>query len=912
MPPRLPVQRSSLPHDSTPAAPDPAEKPRCSPVRGPFTSTPPLPVQGSAWTTNNVVFRPKISKPNPPSLLLTHGALFSSYLHDRIAVQQKAFGSSVYGSIIRSIENNFAGLDDIPIGIILKYLKQEFAMRSRLLQYRRVIPKDVSRALAENTVRAAIENGDTATVTECLSTGLLIPDEIVCTINGRRYTAAERSAMLQSYEVTEVLVNAHADVNKTHETNPDVDRGSLELALTKRGKPALVHMRLLNLLLDCGAEVRPGLIMAAIERRDTNLVRRLLSKFSHLKHQAAVTNSSAFMVGVVELLDCETATVLVSQIVRDCFEKSSHEWLAFQSTVLRHPLITAARKGYLELVCFLDRHVTDKGGVLASAVRGGQRDIIEHLLMKGVSVDSPADLIQDRQESSENHLTTPLAEAIRANSEELTYEFERRGALSQINEQGRFRAAIYAASKVGNLSYVEKLIQMAPGMGESMTSALTVSITKGHDEIAMTLIKAGADVNWCTESYDTRLPLSAALDRRNRDLVYAILERDQANSPSYTTFLIQAIEWGEDSVVYDLLSMAADSSSPGVIHAAVMAKNKKVVTYLVEEYGAYLAGCTLESAVTSKDMDVLRHLLSLGADPTASLAIDRAAVENRDFLAVLLRAFRVRYPKGKKGFGARALEYALDCALGKNDSGLLNELLKAKFDVNAMVGITDRTSILGTAICKFGACNLKIIRKLLRAGGDPNRIARRAGYDSSADVWPQYTPLLLAVRTKNVALVELLIDAGADIFRPARLGVKRTPLQCACEVGSMDIVELLLRKGAQVNEPLAIRAGGTSLQLCAMGGHIGIAHRLLQDGADIHAAPSEVHGRTALEGAAEHGRLDMVNLLWDASVSKGFSWEECERGMKLAKENGHVACRNVLWELCLSDPKLMIPALCNA
>ncbi|KAK4207112.1 hypothetical protein QBC37DRAFT_299443, partial [Rhypophila decipiens] len=34
-------------------------------------------------------------------------------------------------------------------------------------------------------------------------------------------------------------------------------------------------------------------------------------------------------------------------------------------------------------------------------------------------------------------------------------------------------------------------------------------------------------------------------------------------------------------------------------------------------------------------------------------------------------------------------------------------------------------------------------------------------------------------------------------------------------------------------------------------------------GADIHAAPSKYDGRTALQGAAERGRMHVLNILWE-------------------------------------------------
>ena len=104
-------------------------------------------------------------------------------------------------------------------------------MRSKFKKYLEATPKNVSKALAEKLTRAAIENCDAPTVREYLDTELVLPNEIVCTVDGRRYTAVERSAMLRSIEVTRVLLVAGADVNKTYEKESYRERGALELAI---------------------------------------------------------------------------------------------------------------------------------------------------------------------------------------------------------------------------------------------------------------------------------------------------------------------------------------------------------------------------------------------------------------------------------------------------------------------------------------------------------------------------------------------------------------------------------------------------------------------------------------------------------------------------------------------------------
>ncbi|KAI1424264.1 ankyrin repeat-containing domain protein [Xylaria sp. FL1777] len=80
-----------------------------------------------------------------------------------------------------------------------------------------------------------------------------------------------------------------------------------------------------------------------------------------------------------------------------------------------------------------------------------------------------------------------------------------------------------------------------------------------------------------------------------------------------------------------------------------------------------------------------------------------------------------------------------------------------------------------------------------------------------------------------------LINAGADTeYTPGR----QSPLQLAASLGYVEMAK-----------PAHFNYGATALQI------------LVEHGADVDAPPAKKDGRTALEGAAEHGRLDMVEFL---------------------------------------------------
>jgi len=311
----------------------------------------------------------------------------------------------------------------------------------------------------------------------------------------------------------------------------------------------------------------------------------------------------------------------------------------------------------------------------------------------------------------------------------------------------------------------------------------------------------------------------------------------------------------------------AEPDSSLILKPIIASRRKDILQFIVNGLGTDLGGycksriwkntSPISLAVQSHNLDMVECLLELGQSPADSEALQEAIKQDRESLVVLLQAFRSRFPTGKKGFGSIVLKEAIKT---KNE-GLLDMLLEANLDVNSMSPcFRYGSTAFGYALQQHDNGNLDRIRKLVDAGGDPNGIALvHGGYYST--VWPQETAFLIAISTKDLDLVQLLVDRGAEVHRPARQGLKRTPLQCASEAGSIEIVNLFISRGVDVNEAPAVRGGGTALQLCAIGGYVGIALKLLSRGADVHAAPSTINGTPAIEGAAGNGRLDMIKLL---------------------------------------------------
>jgi ankyrin repeat protein len=314
---------------------------------------------------------------------------------------------------------------------------------------------------------------------------------------------------------------------------------------------------------------------------------------------------------------------------------------------------------------------------------------------------------------------------------------------------------------------------------------------------------------------------------------------------------------------------------------------------------------------------MVKFLLGLGADPDEWSLVE-AVSGSVELLQTILAARLGRYHRYSKGYGCRALQYAIQ----RKSANMIEILLANGIDANEIVkrgfsdGVSDRrqpesgepdspnpdfpwrrpsiscgVSAFGYAIQQDESEDLWIVQMLLNHGADPNSIVAD-DFGSFSD-YDKATALLEAVKSNELAMVRTLINAGADANTGARKDIDRTPLQAAAELGSFDIVRLLLDHGADVNAPPHYDHGATALQFAAIYGYTGIALLLLEKGADVNASPAEIGGRTALEGAAEHGRKDMVQLLLNAGAHIiGIGGEQYGRALEFASNNGqHSICR---------------------
>jgi len=205
----------------------------------------------------------------------------------------------------------------------------------------------------------------------------------------------------------------------------------------------------------------------------------------------------------------------------------------------------------------------------------------------------------------------------------------------------------------------------------------------------------------------------------------------------------------------------------------------------------------LQTAVKRKHLDIVRLLLEFGADvnstteqqSTALLVAMYSHEPNLDLIRLLVES----------GADVNARDSSNDTPLHTAfrwhwDSLPAVELLLAHGSEVNTRGQQGRTP-LDRALLHLASPAInhrRLIGTLLRRGANPN--------PPRLDEKDPGNPLCMAVRSGNVTIARMLIEAGADVNAADSWA---TPLTCAAEKGSDQIVELLLHAGADpsVHDP---------------------------------------------------------------------------------------------------------------
>ncbi|XP_007114460.1 ankyrin repeat, SAM and basic leucine zipper domain-containing protein 1 [Physeter macrocephalus] len=155
-----------------------------------------------------------------------------------------------------------------------------------------------------------------------------------------------------------------------------------------------------------------------------------------------------------------------------------------------------------------------------------------------------------------------------------------------------------------------------------------------------------------------------------------------------------------------------------------------------------------------------------------------------------------------------------------------------------------------------------------------------------------WTPLMYAASVSNVALLQVLLDRGANASFDKD---KQTILITACSArGSeeqiLKCVELLLSRNADPN--VACRRLMTPIMYAARNGHPQVVALLVAHGAEVNT--QDENGYTALTWAAHQGHKNVVLKLLELGANKMIQTKDGKTPSDIAKGNKHLEIFNFL------------------
>lgn len=379
----------------------------------------------------------------------------------------------------------------------------------------------------------------------------------------------------------------------------------------------------------------------------------------------------------------------------------------------------------------------------------------------------------------------------------------------------------------------------------AMSLALHAACYSGHENIALILIKMGAEVNARTGKDGGDTALHAAATGGMAAVVTALLERGAdvharvARVSQEVQPLHQACSMGHDAIVLALIAGGALVDSPDsegwtpLHHACEYGYQSTAVILL--DHGANVGARTKNKLLTPLHMAETPSLVTTLIDRGA--LIDAQAIHGETPLLRLCHHGHLSAALALIALGAgvqtsnRLGDFPLHVASRAGHAGLVACLLERGASADAL------TRNLRTPLhyaCQKG--RLSVALALLERGANIN-----AKDDSGT------TPCQMACEHRHVDVVIALLDRGADVNAKSNAG--STLLHAATSLGSEETVAALIQRGANLN----VRMGPeeqTPLQVAIECRFEGTAMALVAAGADLRAA--DHLGRTALHYCCKH------------------------------------------------------------
>ena len=471
----------------------------------------------------------------------------------------------------------------------------------------------------------------------------------------------------------------------------------------------------------------------------------------------------------------------------------------------------------------------------------------------------------------------PLIEAVKAGDREAASRLLNAGEDPNAGLPDGTTALHWAAYR-DDIDAVEMLVAAAAAVGAANrygATPLSLAADAGYGAVVERLLAAGADANTALPGGETTL-MSAARTGNLQSVAALVAAGADVNAAEETrgqTALMWAAGEGHAGVIRVLLEAGADlharSHGPESAEAAAGSGTYTRRVRRMDEFTPFLF------AIRAGRTEAVQALLDGGADvnetaPDGTSALVIAAANAHWELAAFL------------------LEKGADPNAAEQGWPALHQVIRTR---NLNIGFFPHPEPTGTV------SSLEFAALLIEHGADVNARIVEPIVDGFRGFWTQEgaTPMLVAAKGADAAMMRLLADHGADSSLANERGT--TPIMAASGVEmfnpnedsgtnpeALEALEVALDLGGDVNAPN--NDGDTPLHGAAWRGANDIILRLVEEGAELHVENERGFTPLQIANGEEEGRVANINirpwtvaLLQELLRERGLPWE-LQRGQE--------------------------------
>ncbi|ANN64509.1 ankyrin repeat domain-containing protein [Brachyspira hyodysenteriae] len=443
--------------------------------------------------------------------------------------------------------------------------------------------------------------------------------------------------------------------------------------------------------------------------------------------------------------------------------------------------------------------------------------------------------------------------------------------IDEILNEHKYKAPIYEISELLAEEGLEGKITEMTNFGDKYifkdSTPLFLAVQFGYNDLAKELIKEGADVNARVDNMETEGGIDMlyyAVINNNPEMTKILidkgLDKNRDYGYEYSTYLTDIAIGNNNLDILKLLVKRGDSKET-LIPKAVQENNIEMVKYLLSIgqdidaqrfFDGFWVDSPLKVAAENGYIEMAKFLIDEGANLNSADDYMLYAYNNYDITKLLVdndvfnlntnttREEAIKLVKDGKYYEIEKLLLSEDSnnidgydelmnAISKGDMKALEKLVKDDTDLNKQY---DKITPLGLAAARN---DKEMVKFLVEKGADINL---EDGYG--------YTPLIIAMKYRNIGLAKDIIDLKPDLnaICSATGDTPLTYLVDKVKFGS-DICYYLIKNGADVNKknnngdtPLIVSVQNFILSY----GMLGV---LINMGADYNIKNKE--GKTAMD-----------------------------------------------------------------